>query len=133
MKLLKTVQAHCDVPCGIYETDTVSHAAETCRRMVEMIENLGPIDNPEKNNTFVRCVMTKEKYGQRVKDELSLLWSDYFKPEHLTDYPDLHDTFWKTIKQASKVKQGIAMDEAIKLNDMVHEIAHLFAETKQSH
>lgn len=127
---LKTVSAHCDVPCGIYETDTMGHAAATCVRMIEKITELGEIDSVEKQNTLIRSVMTKEKHAQRVKDELYILWSDYFKPEHVEKFPDLHDKIWKTVKQASLVKQTVSADEAQKLSDMVHDIAHLFADSK---
>ncbi len=130
MSILKTAYAHCDIPCGIYETDTMLHSAETCKRMIQAIARLGDIDNIEKNNSFVRSVMNKEKHAQRVKDEIYILWSDYFKPEHIEKYPDLHDKLWKATKQASTVKQTVSMQEAEKLGEMVHEIAHLFADTK---
>lgn len=130
MKLLKTVDAHCDIPCGIYETDTMMHSAETCRRMIQIIEGLGELDGIEKYNTFVRSVVNKEKHAHKVKKELCILWSDYFKPEHVEKHPDLHDTLWRTVKQASTVKQTVNMDEAEKLVSMVHDVAHLFAETK---
>lgn len=134
MKLfsIQSVDAHCDIPCGIYETDSMSHAAQTCVRMIEKIEELGAIDNNEKHNTFIRCIMTKEKHAERVKRELAILWGDYFKPEHLEKFPELHETFWRGTKQASKVKQTISMEEAIKLRDVVHEVAHMFAESKQA-
>lgn len=127
---IKTAYAHCDVPCGIYETDTMAHAAATCKRMIEKIAELGELDSPEKMNTFVRCVMTKEKHAQKVKKEVYILWSDYFKPEHVEKYPELHDKLWKTVKQASTVKQTVSMTEAERLVEMVHDVAHLFAETK---
>lgn len=132
MKILKTAYAHCDIPCGIYETDTMMHSAETCRRMIQKIEELGELDAVEKHNTFVRSVMNKEKHAQKVKDELYILWSDYFKPEHVEAYPDLHEKIWKTVKQASTVKQTVSMDETEKLVDMVHDVAHLFADTKKA-
>jgi len=127
---LKTVDAHCDIPCGIYETDTMTHSTETCKRMLQKIEELGEIDSVEKQNTLIRSVMNKEKHAQKVKDELYILWSDYFKPEHLEKFPDLHDKIWKTVKQASTVKQTVSMDEVQKLSDMVHDVAHLFADSK---
>lgn len=130
MKFVKTAYAHCDIPCGIYETDTMLHSAETCKRMIQSIENLGEIDNVEKNNSFVRSVMNKEKHAQKVKKEIYILWSDYFKPEHLEKYPDLHEKLWKAAKQASTVKQTVSLPESEKLNELVHEIAHLFADTK---
>lgn len=131
MNLLKSVYAHCDIPCGIYETDTMMHSAETCRRMIQKIESLGELDSVEKHNTFVRSVMNKERHAQKVKDELYILWSDYFKPEHLEAYPDTHERIWKTAKQASTVKQTVSMEEAEKLNEMVHDIVHLFSDTKK--
>lgn len=130
-RFIKPVYAHCDIPCGIYETDSMGHAAATCKRMVEKIAELGELNSPEKMNTFVRSVVVKEKHAQKVKKEVYILWSDYFKPEHVEKHPDLHEQLWKTVKQASTVKQTIDMAEADKLVKMVHDVAHLFAETKQ--
>ena len=131
MKLLKTAYAHCDIPCGIYETDTMMHSAETCRRMIQKIEGLGELDSIEKHNSLIRSVMNKEKHAQKVKREIYILWSDYFKPEHLEKYPDLHERLWRVAKQASVVKQTVSMEETEKLVTMVHDIAHLFADSKQ--
>lgn len=132
-KFIKPVYAHCDVPCGIYETDTMTHAAATCKRMIEKYQEIGEVDDEdaESMNTAIRCVLTKEKHAQKCKDELYLLWSDYFKPEHLEKFPHLHDTFWQATKQCSKVKQTMSMEEADKLVEMVHEIAHIFADSKK--
>lgn len=131
-RFIKPVYAHCDVPCGLYETDTMTHAAATCLRMIEKIEALGEIDckNAEQMNNFVRMVQTKEKHAQKCKNELYLLWSDYFKPEHLEKLPTLHETFWMATKQCGKVKQTVSKEECQKLADMVHEIAHMYADSK---
>ena len=129
--MIKTVEAHCDLPCGIYETDTVTHAAATVKRMIEKIEQIGELDSPEKYNSFVRAVTIKETHAQRVKDQLYMLWSDYFKPEHLEAFPDLHEKVWLTVKQASKARQSVSMEEADKLIDMVHDFAHLFADSRK--
>lgn len=131
MNFIPEVDAHCDVPCGIYETDTMKHAADTCARMIEKIAELGELDSIEKHNTFVRSVMTKEKHAQLVKDQLYLLWTDYFKPEHLEAQPDLHDAIWKAVKQASKVKQTVSADEAHALQHAVADIAERFDRSKQ--
>ena len=132
-RFIKPVYAHCDVPCGIYETDSMTHAAATCKRMVEKYQEIGQVtaENPESMNTAIRCVMTKEEHAQKCKDQLYLLWSDYFKPEHLEKNPDLHDKFWQATKQCGKVKQTMDMDEADKLIKMVHDISHIFADSKK--
>jgi len=127
---IKTVSAHCDVPCGLYETDTMTHAAATCMRMVEKIEALGELDNIEKHNNFTRMIITKEEHAQKCKNELYTLWSDYFKPEHLEKFPNLHTSFWEATKQCGKVKQTVSAQECKNLQDMVHDIGHMFADSK---
>jgi nickel superoxide dismutase len=132
-RLIKPVYAHCDVPCGIYETDTMRHAADTCLRMIEKIEAL-PADSGEKSddhNNFIRMVLTKEKHAQRCKDQIYILWSDYFKPEHLQKFPDLHTKMWEAAKQCGKVKQSVSREEATKLVELVAGIASMFEESKK--
>lgn len=132
-RFIKPVYAHCDVPCGIYETDTMTHAAATCKKMVEKYQELGEVDDesPESMNAAVRIIMTKEEHAKKCKEQLYILWSDYFKPEHLEKFPDLHTTFWNAAKQCGKVKQSMNMDECDKLIEMVHEISHMFVDSKK--
>ena len=132
-RFIKPVSAHCDIPCGIYETDTMQHAAATCLRMIEKIEELEvDAEKSDAHNNFIRMVMVKEKHAQLCKDQIYVLWSDYFKPEHLEKFPDLHERLWHAAKQCSKVKQTISKEEAEKLVDMVHEVSHIFADSKQA-
>jgi nickel superoxide dismutase len=129
-KFIKPVYAHCDVPCGIYETDTMKHAAATCRRMVEKYNELGDVSDPEHHNQFVRIVMYKEEHAKKCKEQLYILWSDYFKPEHLVKFPELHTKFWLAAKQCGKVKQSLSLEECDKLISQVQEIADMFAASK---
>ncbi len=132
-RFMRPVYAHCDVPCGIYETDTMTHAAATCKRMVEKFKELDTSKDQEAEfkNTAVRCIITKEEHAQVCKDQLYLLWSDYFKPEHLEKFPNLHETFWMAAKQCGKVKQTMSIEECDKLINMVHDISHMFADSKK--
>lgn len=132
-KFIKPVYAHCDIPCGIYETDTMRHAADTCLRMIEKIEALEGADEEKSaaHNNFIRMVMIKERHAQLCKEQLYILWSDYFKPEHLEKLPNLHQTFWMAAKQCSKVKQSISRAEAEKLVQMVGEIESIFKQSQQ--
>lgn len=130
MKLFGTVHAHCDVPCGIYETDTMRHAAHTCEVMMQKIADLGDLSDPEHLASLSRMVATKEKHAERVKHEVAVLWGDYFKPEHLEACPDLHDTVWQTLKTASKVKQTLDIQHANDLVAQVDTIADMFSRTQ---
>ncbi|HSW88145.1 MAG TPA: superoxide dismutase, Ni [Candidatus Saccharimonadales bacterium] len=128
----QTVYAHCDIPCGIYDPKAAQTAAATVARMVELIdgiENITP--SVEDRAKFIRCVMTKEEHAQKCKTELLILWTDYFKPEHLEMFPKLHETFWKAAKLCSENKQHISKEAAQNLITAVDEIADMFAKTKK--
>jgi nickel superoxide dismutase len=77
-----------------------------------------------------RAVFIKEQRLELVKHHLWVLWTDYFKPEHLEKYPDLHDKFWQATKQAGVVKKSTDVTESQKLLDMIDEIAAIFHATK---
>ena len=72
----------------------------------------------------------KEEQAQIAKDELLILWTDYFKPQHLDQYPDLHEKFWKAAKLCSDAKQELNQDKANQLMDAVKEIHNIFWSTK---
>ena len=61
-----------------------------------------------------------------------MLWTDYFKPEHLAAHPDLHDLFWRATKQAGAVKKTVDSAESQKLLDLIDEIDNVFKETKKA-
>jgi len=67
-----------------------------------------------------------------VKHHLWVLWTDYFKPEHLEKHPDLHDLFWRATKQAGTVKKSVDSAESQKLLDLIDEVAKVFAATKKA-
>ena len=126
------VHAHCDIPCGIYDPAGAVTAARTVARMVELI---GQIDAGSTaladRNKFVRCVHVKEEHAEIVKHEVQVIWSDYFKPEHLAANPDLHTKVWNVLKLASKNKQNVDADAAAELEAAVKEFADIFWSTKK--
>ncbi len=132
LKPTTTVHAHCDVPCGIYDPAAAQLAARTVARMVELIGQLSPgsTDMADRQK-FVRSVAVKEDHAEKVKREVQIIWSDYFKPEHLERYPDLHTKVWNILKLASKNKQTIDAQAAADLEAAVKEFADIFWSTKK--
>ena len=131
-KLFGDVQAHCDVPCGIYDPISAKIAAQTVLKMAVRLEAAdlsqgGDISVP---NSVARYIAVKEEHAQGVKSELNILWSDYFKPEHLADYPNLHELFLNANKLAGANKQGVSSSSAKELVEAVDEIAKIFWATK---
>ena len=130
-KLFGVVQAHCDVPCGIYDPISAKIAAQTVLKMAVRLEaaDLGTPDISVPNSV-ARYIAVKEEHAQGVKSELNILWSDYFKPEHLAEYPNLHELFWNANKLAGANKQGVSSSSAKELVEAVDEIAKIFWATK---
>ena len=134
LKILPTtpVYAHCDVPCGIYDPKPAQIAAATVLKMMQKIDDLAKSNASDASaqNSMTRFVWTKEEHARKCKEELLILWTDYFKPEHLEKFPDLHDQFWQAAKLCSKVKQTIDLAAAEDLVKSVDEIADIFTQTK---
>lgn len=134
IKLLPTnpVFAHCDIPCGIYDPQAAQLAAKTVLTMVQKINQL-PTENPAvaDRNSFVRMVSVKEQHAEICKREILILWTDYFKAEHLEKFPDLHDLVWKTTKLCSENKRSVDEGKAQELIKAVDKIAEVFEQTKK--
>lgn len=122
--------AHCDVPCGIYDPHDMQLAAKTVHKMVEKINALPKEKSLNDKNNFVRMVETKEAHAQKCKQELLILWTDYFKLEHVEMFPNLHETFWKAAKLCSKNKQNVDEEAANELVAITNEIAKMFHEAE---
>jgi nickel superoxide dismutase len=116
------VYAHCDIPCGIYTPEPAQTASRTVVRMVEKLQEADSSDT----HGISRFTSVKEEHAQKCKQELLILWTDYFKEEHLAMFPDLHEVFWKAAKLCSKAKQEVSMDTAQALKNAVDEIAKMF-------
>jgi nickel superoxide dismutase len=129
--------AHCDIPCGIYDPHAAQLAALTVIRMHQLIQNLpnpgagaGKAEQDVYAMQMSRYTTVKEEHAKLVEHEIIILWTDYFKPEHLEKVPNLHDLVWKTTKLTSTVKQQINMEAAQQLLQGVQEIAEAFWLTK---
>jgi nickel superoxide dismutase len=81
-------------------------------------------------NSMVRYIQIKEEQAQIAKDELLILWTDYFKPAHLEKYPDLHDTFWQAAKLCSAVKVEVSLEKAEALMETCKKVHEIFWATK---
>jgi len=133
---LRVAEAHCDAPCGVYDPASARIAAEAALSMTKKILDLkAPEGGDAKaaanfNNTMTRYIVVKEEQAQEAKEQLLILWTDYFKPVHLEKYPNLHDTFWKAAKLCSSVKVEVSLEHANELMDAIKEIHGIFWATK---
>ena len=128
--------AHCDGPCGIYDPASARVAGEAVLSMTKKMLELNCPDTGNSSqmasylNTMSRYASVKEQQAQLCKEELLVLWTDYFKPNHLESYPDLHDLFWNTAKLCSSCKTEVSIEHANELMDNIKQVHTIFWKTK---
>lgn len=135
MKEIKAY-AHCDGPCGIYDPASARIAGEAVLSMTKKMVDLECPDTSNSNamasyiNTMSRYASVKEEQATECKRELLVLWTDYFKPDHLDKYPNLHELFWNAAKMCSACKVEVSHEHATELMDMIKKIHNIFWESK---
>ena len=121
-----TAHAHCDLPCGVYDPAQARIEAESIKGV------LGKLKDSDDPDFRIRAILIKEERAELVKHHLWVLWTDYFKPEHLAKHPQLHELFWKATKAAGETKKTNDPKVAQGLLDQIKEIDTLFWETKKA-
>jgi nickel superoxide dismutase len=120
------VDAHCDLPCGVYDPAQARIEAESVKACMEKFNDSG--DDVFRN----RAILIKEERAELVKHHLWVLWTDYFKPEHLERFPEIHELFWKATKSAGETKKTTDTKVADTLLAQIAEIDRIFKETKKA-
>jgi nickel superoxide dismutase len=120
----ETAYAHCDLPCGVYDPAQARIEAESVMKIMEKYSGL------HEDEQKWRAVFIKEQRAELVKHHLWVLWTDYFKPEHLEKFPNLHDLFWRATKAAGDTKKSVDPAVGQKLLDLIAEIDEIFKKTK---
>lgn len=130
-------EAHCDGPCGVYDPSSARIAGEAVqsmtKKMLALEHPIGTGNNEQVAaylNTMSRYAAIKEEEAQKCKDELLVLWTDFFKPMHLEAHPHLHTTFWTAAKLCSACKVEVSEVHAQELMDAIEEIHHMFWSVK---
>jgi nickel superoxide dismutase len=123
--------AHCDIPCKIYDPMPAQIAALTVIRMIDLIEE---VKDAEKaigwHNRIARLVAEKEKQGFLVKEEIRIIWGDFFKAPQFEKHPELHELTHGIMMLASMSKQEVDREAATQLLDRVNRFAEIFWEIK---
>ena len=119
------VHAHCDLPCGVYDPAQARIEAQSVKGTMEKYAASSDADFK------VRATLIKEERAELVKHHLWVLWTDYFKPEHVAAYTNLHELFWKATKTAGEAKKTNDVAVGDRLLAEIDEIAEIFWATKK--
>ena len=132
--LPQAIQAHCQIPCGIYDDHARVQAmledAATVEKSVKLIAELSGKSDSQSQNQLVRWVMNKEQHAQNVIATIS----DYFltqrvKPDQ-QDYADRLIKHHAVIIAAMKAKQNADMNHAQALKESIEALSAYYPEHK---
>ena len=128
------VDAHCDIPCGIYDPHHAQIGALTVIRMVDLIDKLvqshDQIETAEFTNSMSRYIAVKEEHAELTKHEIRVIWGDFIKESHLAEYPQLNGLVHKIMQLGSKSRQTVDRESAVALLEAVNEFAEIFWQIK---
>src|SRR5437763_8869312 len=133
LKPRRVVHAHCDLPCGVYDPAQARIEAESVQKIQEKYNDAEKQKKPTEtvDDYKARCLVIKEERADLVKHHLWVLWTDYFKPQHVEKHAELHDVFWKATKAAGEAKKSQDPAQGQQLLDLIKEIDTIFWETKK--
>ena len=123
-------QAHCDVPCGIYDPSTAQIAALTVVRMMDLMATLESGDQKgtgEFHNSMSRYITVKEEHAEKAKHEIRVIWGDYFKKDK---HPNVDELVQKIMQLGSKVRQTADREAGLAFVAAINEFAEIFWQTK---
>jgi len=72
----------------------------------------------------------KENQARIVKDEIRIIWGDYFKDPQIEMYPNIHSLVHSIMMSGSKCKQSIDRQNGLDLVELVNEFTEAFWGTK---
>jgi nickel superoxide dismutase len=118
--------AHCDLFCGVYDPAQAKIEALSVLKAAKKYQDS---DDPVFRD---RAILIKEERADLVKHHVMVLWADFFTPEHVQQFPQLHDLIWRTIRQAGDAKKSVDPADGEKLVALVDEVADIFWQTAKA-
>lgn len=118
--------AHCDLFCGVYDPAQAKIDAMSVLKTIEKYH--GSDDEVFR----ARCISVKEELAEQVKHHLMVLWADFFTPDHVEEFPQIHDVFWRAIRKAGEAKKAMDPQHGRDLLELIEEISIIFWSTEKA-
>lgn len=128
----ETASAHCDIPCKIYDPNIAQVATLSVIRFLDLINELNDKESLtlSEQAQLSRLVREKEIHAAKVKEEVRVIWGDYFKQPQFEQFPDTHALVHNIMLKASQCKQHIDRAKGEELLALVNEFSASFWATK---
>jgi nickel superoxide dismutase len=123
------VQAHCDIPCGIYDPIPAQIDALTVVRMMDLIAALAEGEEktvPDFHNSMSRYIAAKEDHAEKAKHEIRVIWGDFIKAAHIDKYPELTELVHQIMQLGSKCRQTADREQGLAFVNAINQFAEIF-------
>lgn len=128
------LQAHCQVPCGIYDDYarvlSMLKDAATVEKAINQINDLAGKHDAQSQNQLVRWVMNKESHAQSIIENIS----DYFLTQRVKTSQDDYEARLKhhhaVVLAAMKAKQSTSTKDAKALSKAIEVLKDYYPEHK---
>ncbi len=132
MLKIKNVQAHCDIPCKVYDPSVIQYSTLSIVRFLDLInEEIKDSDQSVGQKAQLsRLIAVKEQHSKEVKSEVATIWGDYFKEPQITKFPEIHELVHSIMQMASKCKQELDRNNGVELLKKVNKFTEIFWATK---
>ena len=125
--------AHCDIPCKVYDPSAAQVAAATIVRLIDIMNEISKAEGIitlDGQNTIARCVLRKEEESEKIKHEVRIIWGDYFKAPQFEKFPEIHELTHNIMMKASACKQGVDREDGEALAELLNRFVEIFWATK---
>ena len=130
-------QAHCQIPCGIYDdharVQSMLEDAATIEKSAKLIAELSGKSDAQSQNQLVRWVMNKEKHAQNIISTIC----DYFLTQRVKptqkDYAERLIKHHAVIIAAMKVKQNADVKYSKTLKESIEALLPYYPKPKHEH
>ncbi|MBN1666951.1 MAG: superoxide dismutase, Ni [Anaerolineales bacterium] len=122
---LEEAQAHCDIPCGIYDPIVAQINALTVVRMMDLMAGLEG-EGLAFDNSMSRYIAVKEEHAEKAKHEIRVIYGDFIKDAHIEAHPELPGLFHKIMQLGSKARQTADRAAGLALVEAINQFAEIF-------
>ena len=129
---IEVAEAHCDIPCGIYDARTVMYHAVSTLRQIDILLSLKDkgLSDTGLAMQIARNTAEKEKQAELVKHEVRVIWGDFMKGDKLEKFPQVHALAHSIMVAGSACKQDLHREDGEKLVALCNEFSEIFWEMK---
>ncbi|MAD91151.1 MAG: superoxide dismutase, Ni [Gammaproteobacteria bacterium] len=127
---LPIAEAHCDIPCKIYDPAISLIAATTIVRLIDLLDEVSDPSCVSDSLRISRIAASKEEHAMIIKKEVATIWGDYFKAPQFEQFPETDRLVHDIMLCASACKQGCNRSDALSLIEKLNDFAKIFWTTK---